>query len=177
MANVAFVLETEIVALAPPLGLVVEQAARIEAEVAADSAVGAMGRSSDGRRRLGNRRIFANDRFIDGQIGKLHARADPQSIAILRDRGNVRNRCQVDHGFRRFDAAADIHDHIRPTGEVARGRIGGFQLDRLSRGIGPVQGEFGHVFHCALPYSAAERISRSLSSRSCNRRSGVTGSS
>ena len=42
MANVAFVLETEIVALAPPLGLVVEQAARIEAEAAADSAVGAM---------------------------------------------------------------------------------------------------------------------------------------
>src|SRR5208282_3623604 len=56
VTNRAAVLEAEIVASPPPRALVIENATRIEAEIAAESGARAMGRAGDGGGGLGKRR-------------------------------------------------------------------------------------------------------------------------
>ena len=151
MANIALVLEAEIIAFAPPLGLVVKQTPRVETQITADGTVLPVGRPGNRRRGLGNRRIISLKIGMGRKICELHPGADTKPAAFS---GNLRDRHygrQVNHGFGFFDATPDIDDHVGAAGEVARCRIRCLQLDGLSGGFGTVQVKFGHVFHMLSP--------------------------
>jgi len=76
VAHIALVLQAEIIAFPPPLGLIVKQTPRVEAQIAADGAVLPVGRPGHGRRRLGNCRKIAADAVMGGDIGQFDPGAD-----------------------------------------------------------------------------------------------------
>ncbi len=80
VADVAGGLEAVVVGLPPPLALIVEDAARVEAQVAADGAHVAMGRPGDGARRLRHDGKVLQHAGVMCQLGQRHRRAEREAL-------------------------------------------------------------------------------------------------
>src|SRR5262245_64175443 len=92
---------------APPLALVIEQAARVEAQIAADRSHVAMGGPGDEARGLRHHRIVSRHLRMRGKLGELDRGADLERARVGLDRAQLLHVIDVDEHRRGDDPAAD----------------------------------------------------------------------
>jgi hypothetical protein len=110
---------------APPFALVIEQAAGVEAEVAADRSHVAMGRPGDAGRSLRQHWIVPHHLRMRGELGERDRGADLDRLGIGRDGAQLGDVVDVDQHRRRDDAAPDIdHEISAAADEAAVGVLG-----------------------------------------------------
>ena len=151
MADLAAVFEAEIVALAPPTALVVEDTARVEAEIAADGGHVAVRRTGDLRRGPRDCRKIAYDRIVLPECVERHRAADCQAVRAADNVLHFFDIVQIDQRRRLDQAAAHVDDQIRAAGDEPRFRFGLCGGQGLRKVRGPMQAEVGQRFHQANP--------------------------
>ena len=114
---------------APPFALIVEDAAGVEAEIAADRAHVAMGRPGDDGGGLRHHRIMPHHVGMLGKLGERDRGADLDDVRVGADRAQLGDVVDVDQGGRRLDAAADVDDEIGAAAEQPAVGMGGARLD------------------------------------------------
>src|SRR5580658_942540 len=167
-------LEAMIVGLSPPFALVVVDAARVEAEIAADGAHLALRRAGDRRRSLGQHPILRPHLRMSGKLGQGHGRTDAERVALGLDAAQLGDAGEIDEDRRCDDAAAEIDDEIRAAAQELRPAIGFARGQRLRQRLWPQQPQLGQGVHQAT--FALARLARTRSSSAAKTRSGVTGS-
>ena len=132
VADVAAVLQAEIVRAAPPLALVVEHATRVEAQVAAERRHRAMAGSGDRwprpRPAPAARRAIAASDAIRASVTPAPIVVPSRSTAIAESPAMPR---KIDQHRRRAEAVAQIGQEIGAAGQRARTRRGREQRRRL----------------------------------------------
>ncbi len=101
----------------PPFALVVEDAASIEAEIAADRAHVAVRRPGNVRGGLRDDRIVRDDRRMLGEFAERDGRADFDGACVGLDRAQLVDAIDVDQHRRRHDAAPNVDDEIGAAAE------------------------------------------------------------
>ena len=114
VADIARGLEAMVVGGAPPFALIVEDAARVEAEIAADRAHVAMRRPGDGAGRLRHHRIMPHHLRMRGKLGQRDRGADLERVRVGLDGAQLRDVVDVDQRRRRDDAAPDVDQRSVP---------------------------------------------------------------
>ena len=110
---------------APPLALVIEQAARIEAQIAADRSHVAMGGPGDEGGGLRHHRVVPRHVRMRGELGELDRSADLERACVGADRAQLLHVVDVDEHRRGDDAAADIDHEVGAAAEQrACGMVG-----------------------------------------------------
>jgi hypothetical protein len=117
-------LQAVIVGVAPPFALIVENAACIEAEIAADRAHVAVGRPGDVRGGLREHGIMPVDRGMLGNLAQPDRRAQLKTFLVGSDGVQFLHAIHVNQDFRRDDAAADVHHEIGAAAERHAAGIG-----------------------------------------------------
>src|SRR6516164_8338632 len=162
------------IGLAPPFALIVEDAAGIERDVAADGPHIALGGAGDVTGGLGHRREMHHDGRMDGEFGKSYRGADLQHMRIGADAPQLADAVDVDQNRRRDDAAAHIHHQIGAAAEQAAVRISGPRGNKLRQSPRADQIKLRERIHQALPLVLCPRARFSSAAKT---RSGVTGRS
>ncbi len=106
-----------IVGVAPPFALIVENAARVEAKIAADRAHIALGRPGDMAGSLRHDRIMFDRLRMRGDFGELCRGADLELARIGRDGAQLVDAVDIDQHRRGDDAAPDVHHEIGAAAE------------------------------------------------------------
>ena len=145
------------IALTPPLGLVVIDAPRIQTQVAPDRAILAMRRPGHLGCGLGNGSIGMRKIIVLRNVAKPDTGANTGPAFVRFDPVESLDSRQINQGRRSFDAAADIDDHVGSAGKETRVGIGCFQGNGVSNRIRAMQRKLRKKFH-ARSYSAACRL-------------------
>jgi hypothetical protein len=140
-----------IVGVTPPFALVIEDAAGVEAEIAADRAHVAVGGAGDVRRRLRDHGIMLVDGGVPGDLAQVYRGPEFDRFFVGTDRVQLLHAVHVDQNRRRDDAAADIDHEIGAAAErhglrIVRARRDRF-LDRARRD----DAELGEGVHQCAP--------------------------
>ena len=125
VTDIAGGLKAMVVGGAPPFALVIEQAARIEAEIAADRSHVAMGGAGDEGGGLRHHRIVPRHVGMRGEFDELDRGADLERTRVGADRAQLFDVVDVDEHRRGDDAAADIDHEVGAAAEQrACGMVG-----------------------------------------------------
>src|SRR6185436_3708097 len=178
VANRAGGLQAMIIGVTPPFALVIEDAARVETEIAADRAHVAVCGPGDMRGRLRDHGIKPVDRGMPGDLAQGHRGAELERLFVGVNRVQLRHAIHVDQNRRRDDAATDVDDEIGAAAERHGLWIVGARGNRLGERLWVDDAEFRQGVHQAPPvffgdFSAARRRF-SIASKT---QSGVTGRS
>src|SRR6185436_14304204 len=178
VANRAGGLQAMIIGVTPPFALVIEDAARIETEIAADRTHVAVGGPGDMRGGLRDHGIMLVDCWVRGDLAQGHRGAELERFFVGMNRVQFRHAIHVDQNRWRDDAAADVDDEIGAAAERHGLRIVGTRRNRLGKRLWINNAKFRQGVHQAPPFFfgdfSAARRRFSIASKT---RSGVTGRS
>src|SRR3974377_1063543 len=178
VTDVAAVFEAEAVRAAPPVALIVIDAARVEAQIAADRRKCAVTGSGDRVRGLGQSRVMRREALVARNLGDPDHAADDQSRAAVVDAIEFADAGEVDQSIDAANAASQIDQQIGPSRDIAAARMRTPGGDRLVDARGIKQTEMGQCCrHEAALRLCWRRAWRRRSTSSCTTGSGVTGSS
>src|SRR5438132_13234693 len=187
VADVARGLETMIVGAAPPFALVVVEAARVEAQIAAERSHIPMRGSRDEPSGLRHHRIVPHHLFMGGKLGELDRRADLKRARIGPNGAQLLDVVDIDEYRRGNDAAPDIDDQVGAAAQQAALGMARARFDHLIERCRPQQRKLRQRVHQAQSASSLPGLSlmfacaaSALSARrrfssAANTRSGVTG--
>jgi hypothetical protein len=147
VADFAAELQAVGVGAAPPFALVVEDAACVEAQVAAEGGHGAVAGAGDAGRGFGKRRQRSRDARIVRERFERHAGADAPAAGVLLDPRELRDRTEVDQRLRRADAASQVRNQVGAAGDDARRRQTRQQGAGFGGGGRPVKSERRQAGH------------------------------
>src|SRR6185437_59531 len=150
-------LEAVVVGVPPPFTLIVEDAARVEAEIAADRthvAVSRAGYVCGGLREDG---IMLRYSWKPCEFAHSHRRADLERTFIRFDRVQLGHAVHVYQDFRRDDAAADVDNEIGAAAERHAARIAGPRGDRFFDRARADHAKFGQGVHQAAPHRSSSQ--------------------
>src|SRR6185503_819033 len=131
VANCTGGLEAVIDGAAPPFALVIEDAARIEAQIAADRAHVAVGWAGNRSCGLCDRGEFARHARMACELRQGHGRADFEALLVDRDLAHLVDAVHVDQDRGPNDAPAHVHDKIGAAPKEPAIRKIGSRLDDI----------------------------------------------
>src|SRR5262245_40197808 len=178
VADVATPLQAESVRLAPPCALIVEDAARVEAEITADRRHGAVAGSGDRLGCLRHGPVVRRDQHLAGERDEGHAGADAQPALAELDPVELVDAGKIDQQIGTVQPMAHADEEVGAAGDETTWLV----LPACGDGFGHVarvdEMKLGHrCAHDAALRVAASRVSRRRSTSASMTRSGVTGSS
>ena len=144
-------LQAMVIGIAPPFALIVEDAARVETEIAADRAHVAVSWAGNVRGRLRDDGIVLVDRGVLGDLGETYRRTEFQSLLIGFDRMQLLHAVHVDQHRRRHDAAPDIDDQVGTAAERHAVRVRFPRRDHFIERFRIEHAEFGQGVHYRPP--------------------------
>ena len=173
MAHLAqFGLEAVVVGFAPPFGLVVVDAAGIQADVAADRAHVALGRPGDRAGGLGDRRIAAPDFRMLGDLVQPRRRPDDEPAFVDFYGLEIGQVVGVDQDRRRLDLPPDVDQQVGAAADHPAFGMGEPRGQRLLNRPRTDDLEIVQRVHQAALFRA---LKRAAFSRARNTLSGVIG--
>ena len=140
-------LQAVIIGVTPPFALVVEDAARVEAEIAADRAHVAVGGAGDVGGRLRDHGMMLVDGGMLGDLAQRDRGAELDRFLIGMNCVQFLHAVHVDQHRRCDDAAADVDDEIGAAAERHGLGIICARGDRLSERLRRDDAEFGQGVH------------------------------
>src|ERR1700686_852753 len=164
------------IGVAPPFALIVENAARVEREIAADGAHIAVGRAGDMGRGLRHDRIMLCHIGMRGDLGERGRGADLEHPRLGFDAAQLGDAVDVDQHRRRDDPAPDVDHEIGAAANEPAVAMGGTRCDQLRKRPRPDQVELWQRLHYAPPFCVLPLV-RARFSSAANTRSGVPGKS
>src|SRR5262249_24790829 len=178
VADVAGRLEAMIVGGAPPFALVIVEAARVEADIAADRPHVAMSWPGDAAGGLRYYRVVPQHVFVRGELGELDRGPDLEGPRVGPDRAQLLDLVDVDEHRWRDDATPDIDHQVGAAAEEPAIGMARARLDHLVERGRPHKRKLRQGVHRASVFAfAASRLrARRRLSSAANTRSGVTGS-
>src|SRR5580700_94304 len=152
-----------VIGIAPPFALIVENAARIKREIAADRAHVAVGRAGDMGRGLRYGRIMLPHVGMRRNLAERGSGADLEPMRIGFDAAQLGDTVDVDQNRRRDDAAPDVHHEIGTAANEPAVAMGGARRDQFRKRPRPDQIELRQRVHyeIASPSPAGRGSARS----------------
>ena len=152
VADVAGGFQAMMIGVAPPFALIVENAARIEREIAADRAHVAVGRAGNMRRGLRHDRIMLRHIGMRGDFGQRGRGADLEPMRVGLDAAQLGDAVDVDQHRRGDDAAPDVHHEIGAAADQPAVAMRGARGDQFTKRPRPDQVELRQRVHYAPPF-------------------------
>src|SRR5262249_39327199 len=160
----------------PPFALIVEDAARVEAQIAADRAHVAVSGPRNVRSRLRENWIVSVDGGVLGNLPPTPRGAELDYLFIHPDRVQLLHAVHVDEHRRRHDAAADVHDQIGAAAKRHACWVCCPRSDDLVERLRIEHAEFWESVHQPPPFVFGDfSIALRRFSIASNTRSGVAG--
>src|SRR5204862_5619988 len=128
---------------APPLALIVEDAARVEAQIAADGAHVTVRGPGDRACGLCHHWIVLRDLAVESKLGQRHRRSDLETTLVGSDGAQLRDAVHVDEYWRRNNAAPQVDDEVRTTAQQTAVGMSRARVEHAGQGGGAQQLEFG----------------------------------